>query len=211
MKRKISVLLAALLLCGMLGGCGASGGTAQTDAGMQLTPVELSEEQTELLALANVDLNQTAFALYAYQADENLHAISFSRYILSDALEWEPVNEYQARMFDEAPLSPSGRISLTEEAGKSFTVNIRADGATYRYGAPDLPDGLPQITAHGFGSQSGPAGIVYGEEIPLLVRTFRADDSVYVYSADNFYDTARFEGDLFTEAYTVTFSDTVPE
>ena len=44
MKRKISVLLAALLLCGMLGGCGASGGTAQTDAGMQLTPVELSEE-----------------------------------------------------------------------------------------------------------------------------------------------------------------------
>ncbi len=207
MKRKISALLAALLLCGLLGGCGAS----QAAAGMQLTPVELSEEQTELLALANVDLNQTAFALYAYQADENLHAISFSRYILNDALEWEPVNEYQARMFDEAPLSPSGRISLTEEAGKSFTVNIRADGATYRYGAPDLPDGLPQITAHGFGSQSGPAGIVYGEEIPLLVRTFRADDSVYVYSADNFYDTARFEGDLFTEAYTVTFSDTVPE
>ena len=207
MKRKISVLLAALLLCGLLGGCGA----LQAAAGMQLTPVELSEEQTELLALANVDLNQTAFALYAYQADENLHAISFSRYILNDALEWEPVNEYQARMFDEAPLSPSGRISLTEEAGKSFTVNIRADGATYRYGAPDLPDGLPQITAHGFGSQSGPAGIVYGEEIPLLVRTFRDKSELYVYDAARDYiDPSRFEGDLYTEANTVTFTYTVP-
>ena len=209
MKRKISVLLAALLLCGMLGGCGASGGTAQTDAGMQLTPAQLSEDETELLGLAGVQPSE--FVLYDYQTDENLRCITIQRYILNDALEWEPVNEYQARMFDETPISPSGRISLTEEAGKSFTVNIRADGATYRYGAPDLPDGLPQITAHGFGSQSGPAGIVYGEEIPLLVRTFRADDSVYVYSADNFYDTARFEGDLFTEAYTVTFSDTVPE
>lgn len=209
MKRKISALLAALLLGGILSSCGASGGTAQTDAGMQLTPAQLSEDETELLGLAGVQPSE--FVLYDYQTDENLRCITIQRYILNDALEWEPVNEYQARMFDETPISPSGRISLTEEAGKSFTVNIRADGATYRYGAPDLPDGLPQITAHGFGSQSGPAGIVYGEEIPLLVRTFRADDSVYVYSADNFYDTARFEGDLFTEAYTVTFSDTVPE
>lgn len=70
---------------------------------------------------------------------------------------------------------------------------------------------MPEIRARGFGSQSEAAEIVYGEEIPLLVRTFRADDSVYVYSANNFYDTARFEGDLFTEAYMVIFSDTAPE
>lgn len=206
MKKRIALMLAGLLLCGALAGC-----MAQTATGMQLTPHELSEDETELLALADVDLSQTAFALYEYQADENLHAISFSRYILNDTLEWEQDEAYQAAIFDGAPLDPSGRISLIEAENKSFAVNIRAGGAGYHYNAPELPDGLSEIRARGSGSQTDAVEIVYGEDIPLLVRTFRADDSVYVYSANNFYDTARFEGDLFTEAYTVTFSDTMPE
>ena len=206
MKKRIVLMLAGLLLCSALAGC-----MAQTATGMQLTPHELSEDETELLALADVDLSQTAFALYEYQTDDSLHAISFSRYILNDMLEWEQDEAYQAARFDETQLGPNGLISLIEEENKSFAVNIRADGAGYHYNAPELPDGLPEIRARGFGSQSEAAEIVYGEEIPLLVRTFRADDSVYVYSANNFYDTARFEGDLFTEAYTVTFSDEMPE
>ena len=204
MKKRIVLMLAGLL-CSALAGC-----MAQAATGMQLMPHELSENETELLALADVDLSQTAFALYEYQADDNLHAISFSRYILNDALEWEQDEAYQAAIFDETQLGPNGRISLIEEENQSFAVNIRAGGTGYHYNAPELPNGLPEIRARGFGSQSEAAEIVYGEEIPLLVRTFRADDSVYVYSANTFSDPARFEGDLFTEAYPFTFTDTVP-
>ena len=100
---------------------------AQAATEMQLTPHELSENETELLALADVDLSQTAFALYEYQTDDSLHAISFSRYILNDTLEWEQDESYQAAIFDETQLDPNGRISLIEEENKSFAVNIRAD------------------------------------------------------------------------------------
>ena len=88
MKRKISALLAALLLGGILSGCGASGGTAQTDAGMQLTPAQLSEDETDLLGLAGVQPSE--FVLYDYQTDEQLRGIPIQRCILRDALAREP-------------------------------------------------------------------------------------------------------------------------
>lgn len=59
MKKRMVFMLAGLLLCGALAGC-----MAQAATEMQLTPHELSENETELLALADVDLSQTAFALY---------------------------------------------------------------------------------------------------------------------------------------------------
>ena len=66
--------------------------------------------------------------------------------------------------------------------------------------------------AVGVGVQQEAVPIVYDEEIPLLVRTFRDKSELYVYdAARDFADPSRFEGDLFTEAYTVTFSDTMPE
>lgn len=71
MKKRMVFMLAGLLLCGALAGC-----MAQAATEMQLTPHELSENETELLALADVDLSQTAFALYEYQTDD----IAFMRF-----------------------------------------------------------------------------------------------------------------------------------
>ena len=49
------------------------------------------------------------------------------------------------------------------------------------------------------------------EEIPLLVRTYRDKSELYVYdAARDFADPSRFADDLFTEAYTITFSDEMP-
>ena len=77
--------------------------------------------------------------------------------------------------------------------------------------------GLPEEVAAGrlavgVGVQQEAVPIVYGEEIPILVRTFRDQSELFVYdAARDFADPSRFEGDLFTEAYTVTFSDVMPE
>lgn len=211
MKRKISVLLAALLLCGMLGGCGASGGTAQTDAGMQLTPAQLSEDETELLGLAGVQPSE--FVLYDYQTDENLRCITIQRYILSDALAWEPADSGFYQTYSDTPLAPDGRFALTGKADSGYTLQFSADGLGDVSHAPDLPESVATApTAIGVGAQLEAVPIVYGEEIPLFVRTFRDKSELYVYdAARDFIDPSRFEGDLFTEAYTVTFSDTVPE
>lgn len=202
--------LCAALLCALalLAGCG---GKPEPNA-MRLEPVALSENERELLDLAGVDLN--AFVLYDYHADDSLRSIQFSRYLLNDKLEWEPDTAYQVAVFDENALAPQGRIALIEEEGRSFGLNVRAGGASYSTPAPDLPADLPDAAAHGVGKQEDGADIVYGQEIPLLIRTLRADSSMYVLSASGFGDAAslkRFEGDLFTEAFTVTFSDTAPD
>lgn len=207
MKKLLSVLCSMLLLGGVLGGCGHT----PSSAAMQLTPYTLDQEATDLLALADVDLQQTTVVPFTYQADENLRSITVSHYILNDALEWEHDADYHACVFDEQPLAETGRFALTARANAPFALNIRADGIGYTYDSPAPPDGLSESAACGVGTASDALNIVYGEEIPILVRTFRAVEELFVYSTENYYDPSRFAGDVFTEAFTVTFSDTIPE
>lgn len=206
MKKLLSVLFCTLLLGSTLGGCA----NVPSKATMQLMPYALNQEATDLLALANINLQQTTVVPFAYEAGENLHSISISRYILNDALEWERDADYNACVFDEEPLAEAGRFALTAEANEPFTLNIRADGIGYTYCSPALPDDLPENATCGVGTVPDSLDIVYGEELPILVRTFRAKDEAFSYSTKDYDDPARFADDLFTEAFTVTFSDTSP-
>ena len=208
MKKLFCALLAALLSGSILIGCS----NTPQPASMALTPYSLTSNETDLIALAGADLSQIIFAPYAYEAGESLRSISVARYVLSDALEWERDAGYAAGVFDESPLAAAGRFSLTAAADEPFSFQLRADGTSYSYAAPALPDDLPESAACGVGTVSDTTSIVYGEEIPILVRTFRSQSELFVYDAvRDFADPSRFEGDLFTEAYTVTFSDEMPE
>ena len=218
MKKRIALMLAGLLLCGALAGCGqpdANSSGAVPAGDMQLAPMQLSDEDCHLLSLADVSLQD--FIPYEYQTDENLHCITTTRYILNDTLEWEPADSGPGATYSETPLSPTGAIALSDKGGgQGFTRVLRERGESstgYTSSAPGLPEEVAAGgLAVGVGVQQEAVPIVYDEEIPLLVRTFRDKSELYVYdAARDFADPSRFDGDLFTEAYTVTFSDTMPE
>ena len=219
MKKRIALMLAGLLLCGALAGCGQTddNSSGSVPAGeMQLAPMQLSDEQYRALSLADIHVQE--FIAYEYQADENLRCITTTRYILNDALEWEPADSGSGRTYGDAPpLSPTGTIALSDKgSGQGFTYVLRESGDSnsgYTSGPPVLPEKVAAGgLAIGVGTQQQSVPITYDEEIPLLVRTFRDKNELYVYdAARDFADPSRFEGDLFTEAYTVTFSDTMPE
>lgn len=219
MKKRIALMLAGLLLCSAFAGCGqtdANSSGAVPAGEMQLAPMQLSDEQYRALSLANIHVQE--FIAYEYQADENLRCITTTRYILNDALEWEPADSGSGRTYGDAPpLSPTGAIALTDKGdGQGFTHVLLESGegrSKYTSSAPGLPEEVAAGgLAIGVGVQQEAVPIVYDEEIPLLVHTFRDKSELYVYdAARDFADPSRFEGDLFTEAYTVTFSDTMPE
>ena len=218
MKKRIALMLAGLLLCSAFAGCGQTddNSSGSVSAGeMQLAPMQLSDEQYRALSLANIHMQE--FIAYEYQADENLRCITTTRYILNDALEWEPADRGPGATYSETPLSPTGAIALSDKgSGQGFTYVLRESGDSnsgYTSGPPVLQEKVAAGgLAIGVGVQQEAVPITYDEEIPLLVRTFRDKSELYVYdAARDFADPSRFEGDLFTEAYTVTFSDTVPE
>lgn len=218
MKKRIALMLAGLLLCSAFAGCGqpdANSSGAVPAGDMQLAPMQLSDEDCHLLSLADVSLQD--FIPYEYQTDENLHCITTTRYILNDTLEWEPADSGPGATYSETPLSPTGAIALSDKGGgQGFTRVLRERGESstgYTSSAPGLPEEVAAGgLAVGVGVQQEAVPIVYDEEIPLLVRTFRDKSELYVYdAARDFADPSRFDGDLFTEAYTVTFSDTMPE
>lgn len=220
MKKRIILPLACLLLCGVFAGCQptkseAADSGAVPAADMQLTPMQLSDEQYRVLSLADIDPQE--FIAYEYQADGNLRCITTTRYILNDALEWEPADSGSGRIYNDTPISPTGAFALTDKGdGQGFTHVLRESGESssgYTSSAPGLPEEIAAGgLAVGIGTQSEAVSIVYGEEIPILVRTFRDKSELYVYdAAKDFADPSRFKGDLFTEAFTVTFSDTISE
>lgn len=207
MKRKISALLAALLLGGILSGCGASGGTAQTDAGMQLTPVTTVEDPEDAAKL--VTLSPEDCVLGEYTVDDNLHAVILQRYTLDDNLSWAVDDSWSPGMYDpEKALNSSGSLALFCQPDGTLSLSVAEDGGTaVTFFLPDdTPAGL-----EGIGIPTKTAEIAYGEEIPLLIRTITNPSNATPFTADDFADPSRFEGNLFTEAYTVTFSDTAPE
>lgn len=219
MKRRIILPLACLLLCGIFAGCqptesGAEDSDATPAADMQLALMQLSDEQYRVLSLSDIDTQE--FIAYEYQADENLRCITTARYILNDALEWEPADSGSGQVYNDTPISPTGAMAWTDKGnGQGFTHVLYESGTNsskYTFNAPSLPEEVAAdgLTA-GIGTQSQAVSIVFGEEIPILVRTFRDKSELYVYdAAKDFADPSRFEGDVFTEAYTVTFSDEVP-
>ncbi len=219
MKKQIILPLACLLLCGVFAGCqpaesGTMDGGAASAGDMQLTPMRLSDEQSLVLSLADIDMQ--TFIAYEYQADGNLRCITTTRYILNDALEWVPADSGSGQIYNDTPIAPTGAFALTDKGGgQGFTYVLREGGESssgYTSNAPGLPEEVAAGgLAVGVGTQAEAVSIVYGEEIPILVRTFRDKSELYVYdAAKDFADPSRFEGDLFTEAYTVTFSDEVP-
>ena len=220
MKKRIVLMLAGLLLCGVFTGCQPAetgdGGSAVSAGEMQLAPMQLSDEQYSVLSLAAIGVRE--FIAYEYQADENLRCITTTRYILNDALEWEPADSGSGRIYGDTPApSPTGAFALTDKGdGQGFAHVLRERGESstgYTSSGPGLPDEVAAGgLAVGVGVQQQAVPIVYGEEIPILVRTFRDQSELFVYdAARDFADPSRFEGDLFTEAYTVTFSDGMPE
>ena len=146
MKKRIILMLAGLLLCSALAGCGqtdANSSGAVPAGEMQLAPMQLSDEQYSVLSLADIGVQE--FIAYEYQADENLRCITTIRYILNDALEWEPADSGSGRTYGDAPPpSPIGTIALTDKGdGQGFTHVLLESGegrSKYTSSAPGLPE-----------------------------------------------------------------------
>ena len=113
-------------------------------------------------------------------------------------------------MYDpEKPLNSSGSLALfLHQDGGTLSLGVTEDGSTAASFV--LPDDTP-AGFEGIGIPTKTAEIAYGEEIPILIRTITDPSNATPFTADDFAAPSCFEGDLFTEAYTVTFSDTAPE
>ena len=129
------------------------------------------------------------------------------RYTLDDNLCWAVDDSWSPKMYE--PLNSSGSLALfLHQDGGTLSLGVTEDGSTAASFL--LPDDTP-AGAESIGSPAEAAELVYGEEIPILIRTVGDSGGAAPFTADDFTDPSRFEGDLFTEAYTVIFSDTAPE
>ena len=212
--KKYLAICTAVLLCIALAGCqaqqsGAEAAASEDTAAMQLSPMTLSEDAARVLDLAGITGSE--FVPYEYQAGDTLRCITIQRYILNDALTWEAADSGFYQTYNDTPLAADGSLALTGQSTEGYAIRFSAPGIGDGVNPPALPENLPAAAACGVGAQQQAVPIVYDEEIPLLVRTYRDKSELYVYdAARDFADPSRFAGDLFTEAYTITFSDEMP-
>lgn len=147
------------------------------------------------------------WVLCEYTVDDALHAVILQRYTLDDNLCWAVDDSWSPKMYE--PLNSSGSLALfLHQDGGTLSLGVTEDGATAASFL--LPDDTP-AGVESIGSPAEAAELVYGEEIPILIRTVGDSGGAAPFTAGDFADPSRFEGDLFTEAYTVIFSDTAPE
>ena len=209
MKKRIVLMLAGLLLCGALAGCRQE--NEPSAASMQLMPSDIAEDSGSIPKV--VTTAPDALTLGTYTADNALHSIMLHGYTMDSEGNWVEDTAWTSGIYDpEKPLNDSGSLTLSRQPDGSLSISIMNgltdDGATAAtlFLPNDALDGTENI-----GILTTVSDITYDTAIPLLIRSISEDVKAEPYTAEDFADPSRFEGDLFTEAYTVTFSDVMPE
>ncbi|WP_418985254.1 hypothetical protein [Agathobaculum sp.] len=212
-KRYIAGL--ALALVGILSGCGQTK-TQPADNTMHLAPVEFSAEQAELLQLAGVNTTADRFFLYEFSGNHTeANGTEICHYIWKDS-QWTPYKRRDGLV--------SGRYAqdLNGETGK---IAFHRDGDSNSDFSIEVhyPDGGWSHLKGGPGAVSDPTegrfatistmeepidDLAVGVEIPILIRVFHKEDTIWPLSIDAFSDPESSESlqkSSYAEVYTVKF------
>ena len=211
MKKRYAAGL-ALALVGILSGCGQT----QADNTMHLAPVELSEEQEELIWLTGTSTTANTFFLYEFSGNHtDANGMEIHHYIWKDS-QWTP---YKGRdglvsgMYQMDLNGQPGKIALRRDgernANLSIEVHYPSDEWSHLKGEPG---GVSDQTEGRFATISTMEepidDLAVGVETPILIRVFHKEDTIWPVSVEAFNDPENSEAvqkSVYAEVYTVIF------
>lgn len=198
MKKRYAAGL-ALALVGILSGCG------QADKTISIAPVDQTSDTQQASAAVEYEFSGN-------HADAN--GIEIQRYEWNGSA-WSK-DEYGLYTLNSNAIGKSsGTIRFEPESdavNSEYNIDIQSDdfGGSMQYADSSKLSGLPteQLTAAVAVQEEKIDDLAVDEEIPLLVRTFRADGTESLTEIDAFSNPENSEAlkdSDFAEAYTIKF------
>ena len=213
--KKRHAALAALALVGVLSGCGQAK-TQPADNTIAVAPVEFSAEQDELIRLTGMSTTADTFFLYEFSGNNtDANSMEIHRYIWQDG-QWTP---YKGR---DGLVAGRNNLDFNEKAGKiafrrdgdrdsnlSIEVHYPDDGWSHLKGEPGAVSDQTEGKFATISTMEEPIDdLAVSAEIPILIRVFHTEDTIWPVSVEAFYDPENSEAVLesvYAEVYTVTF------
>ncbi len=212
MKKRYATGL-ALALVGILSGCGQ---TQAADNTMHLAPMELSEEQDELIRLTGTSTTANTFFLYEFSGNHtDANGMEIRHYIWKDN-QWTP---YRGR---DGLVAGRNNLDFNEKTGKiafrrdgesnanlSIEVHYPGDEWSHLKGEPGGAGDQTEDKFVTISTMEGPIDdLAVGVETPILIRVFHKEDTIWPVSVDAFAHPENSEAvqkSVYAEVYTVIF------
>lgn len=193
--KKLSMILAALLLAASLTACGAGTGKS---ADMQVRESELTKEEQRILELFGIsDIGH----IFDYQINSQIKAMSINLYVLKEDLTWENYGG----MSGEAANS-QGRIAISLEENVRLALQDESGIQAVTIDLGDI-DAWKESTAKA-ASWLTESTITDGEEIPLAVLIETSSNEIRTYGTEAYFEPERLGGHELVAAVTLTFTET---
>ena len=214
MKRRYAALF-ALALVGMLSGCGQAE-TQPADNTIAITPVELSEEQAELLQLAGVNMTADRFFMYEFSGNHTeANGTEICHYIWKDS-QWTPYKRRDGLVsgrYAQDLNGQTGKIAFRRDGDSNSDLSIEVHypdgGWSHLKGEVREESDLTEGKFVTICTMEEPINdLAVGVEIPLLLRVFHKEDTVWPLSIDAFSapeSSEALQNSSYAEAYTVKF------
>ncbi|MBD5133712.1 MAG: hypothetical protein HDT38_04475 [Clostridiales bacterium] len=196
-KRYISLLLAALLLLA-LAACGADG-KKDKKAAMTIAPVQLTEEESDLMEL--LDIDPAAYRIFDFDVD-GAQSVRLRAYELADG-DWDCVvhgahgaTDGEGRIaLTFGKMTDGGRMACKDGSGVFSQDFVMEPGDT---------SGMAFVTS----TLSGSASVKLDEEIPLVLQIATSKSEFSTYGVEYFGMPRELVKGGFEHVYaiTVTFS-----
>lgn len=216
MKKRLAAIC-ALALVGALSGCGQISAQEQpADNTISVAPVKLSEEQAELLQLGGVNTTADRFFLYEFSGNHTeADGMEIYHYIWKDS-QWTPYQERDglvAGSYAQNLNGKTGKIAFRRDdddnSDLSIEVHYPDDNWSHLKGEAREASNLTEGRFATICTMEEPINdLAVDVEIPLLLRVFHKEDTVWPLSIDAFSDpesSEALQNSSYAEAYTVKF------
>ena len=181
MKRRYAAGL-ALALVGILSGCGQ---TQAADNTMHLAPMELSEEQDELIRLTGTSTTANTFFLYEFSGNHtDANGMEIHHYIWKDN-QWTPYKGRDGLVAGRYYMDlneKTGRMAFRSDgesnANLSIEVHYPDDEWSHLKGEPGGAGDQTEDKRVTISTMEGPIDdLAVGVETPILIRVFHKADT----------------------------------
>lgn len=190
-KRCLALLLGAVMALSL---CACAG----KDPDMSIQPAQLTEEETRLLELLDVGMEQ--YRIFDFTVSDKVQSVQINTYELKNGM-WEVLVGGGGHAFAD----PNGRLALrfgklTEGVGTalqgesgygsaSYTLPPQEDGAALSYATSTLSRSIP---------------LAYDQEIPLVIQVATTKNEIHSYDVDYFNKPEEYAKLGYEHVYAIT-------
>lgn len=183
-----TVMALALALCACAG----------KDPDMSIQPAQLTEEETRLLELLDVGMEQ--YRIFDFTVSDKVQSVQINTYELKNGM-WEVLVGGGGHAFTD----PQGRIALrfgklTEGLGTA--LQGENDHGSASYSMPPQEDGAALSYATSTLSRSIP--LAYDQEIPLVIQVATTKNEIHSYDVDYFNRPEEYAKLGYEHVYAIT-------